>query len=149
MKTSYALRHQLINSLIAQRNGKNADGAIGLWEQMADQITSIVGAGGFNSLYARSVFLARSNFPWLASGALPPQSGERFAGLKTSLEKQTPAQAGEANILLLITFTDILSSIIGEELTISILRSAWNTDAADEAGDERLLAGHTKEFKNE
>jgi hypothetical protein len=134
METSDVLRHQLIKSLMAQRNEKFADAAIDLWEQMATQIISIIGEGGFNSLYARSVFLARSTFPWLAVGALPPQADQRFAGLKTSLETQTPAQAGEANNLLLITFTDILSSIIGEDLTTSILRSAW--------GSEELSSSH-------
>ena len=47
------------------------------------------------------------------------------------LERQTPAQASEANRLLLITFTDILASLIGEQLTTSILRLAWANDASD------------------
>jgi hypothetical protein len=126
---------------MAQHTEKVADGATNLWEQMATEIISIVGEGGFNSLYARSIFLTRSTFPWLAAGALPPQAGQRFAGLKMSFEGHTPAQASEANRLLLITFTDILSSLIGEELTTSILRSAW--------GSEELLSGHPKELKNE
>jgi len=32
----------------------------------------------------------------------------------------------------LITFTDILASLIGEALTTSILRSAWGNDAPDQ-----------------
>jgi len=132
---------------------KAADAAINLWEQMATEIISIVGEGGFNSLYARSVFLTRSTFPWLAAGALPPQVDHRFAGLKMSLEGQTPAQASEANRLLLITFTDILAALIGEQLTTSILRLAWGSeellprhpnDASDRVGDEKLSSGHQK-----
>jgi hypothetical protein len=158
METRDLLRHQIINSLTAQHTEKVADAAINLWEQMATQIIAIVGEGGFNSLYARSVFLTRSTFPWLAVGALPPQADQPFAGLKTSLEGHTPAQAGEANRLLLITFTDILASLIGEQLTTSILRLAWGSegllawhpnDASDRAGDEKLLPAHPKEFKNE
>lgn len=140
METSDVLRHQIINSLVAQHTEKVADAAIDLWEQMATQIISIVGEGGFNSLYVRSVFLTRSTFPWLATGPLPPQADQRFAGLKMSIEGRTPAQASEANSLLLITFTDILVSLIGEQLTTSILRSAWGDDASHRAG---------KEFKNE
>jgi len=141
METSDLPRHQIINSLMAQHTEKVADASINLWEQMATQIIAIVGEGGFNSLYARSVFLTRSTYPWIATGALPPQADQRFSGLKMSLEEQTPEQASEANRLLLITFTDILASLIGEELTTSILRSAW--------GSEKLLPGHPKEFKNE
>lgn len=140
MATSDVLRYQIINSLVAQHTEKVADAAIDLWAQMATQIISIIGEGGFNSLYGRSVFLTRSTFPWLAAGLLPPQADQRFAGLKMSLEGRTPAQASEANSLLLITFTDILASLIGEQLTTSILRSAWGDDASELAGGE---------FKNE
>lgn len=141
METKELLRHQIINSLMAQHTEKVADAAINLWEQMATQIISIVGEGGFNSIYARSVFLTRSTFPWIADDALPPQTDQRFAGLKMSLEGQTPAQAREASSLLLITFTDIQASLIGEELTTRILRSAWDS--------KELLAGHPKELKND
>ncbi len=129
----------MINGVMAEH--PEVDAAINLWEQMATQIIAIVGEGGFNSLYARSVFLTRSTFPWLAAGALPPQADQLFAGLKTSLEGQTQAQAVKASSLLLITFTDILASLIGEQLTTSILRLAW--------GSEKLLPGYPKEFKNE
>jgi hypothetical protein len=141
MKTSDVLRHQIIKSLTARHAEKAADAAIDLWEPMATRIISIVGEGGFNSLYVRSVFLTRSKFPWLAAGPLPPQADQSFAGLKVSLEGQPPAQAGAANCLLLITFTDILASLIGEQLTTSILRQAWEF--------EEPQAGHPKEFKNE
>jgi hypothetical protein len=71
---------------------------------------------------------------------LSPQIDQRFAELKVRLAEQTPAQASAASRLLLITFTDILASLIGEQLTTSILRSAWGDDASDKAG---------KELKNE
>jgi len=45
-------------------------------------------------------------------------------------------QASAANSLLLIKFTDILASLIGEGLTTSILRSAWGNDAPNRAGKE-------------
>ena len=141
METSDLLRHQLIKSLMAQPTEKAAnDAAIDLWELMATQIISTVGVGGFTSLYARSVYLAQSTFPWLRDGSLTPETGSRFTELKTSLDEQTPVIAREANCLLLITFTDILASLIGEHLTASILRSAWGDDASDRTD---------KEFKNE
>ena len=105
------------------------DAAIVLWEQMAEQIIAIIGVGGFNSLYARNLFLFQSNFPWLAASALSLQADQRFAELKRSLEGQAPSVAIEANNRLLSTFTDILATLIGEELTSSILRSAWGDDA--------------------
>jgi len=141
METRDQQRHELIESLMAQHTEKVADASINLWESMATQIISIVGEGGFNSLYARSVFLTQSTFPWLAASLLSPQTDHPFAELKMSLEGQSPAQASEANSLLMITFTDILASLIGEQLTTSILRLAW--------GSEELLPGHPKELINE
>ncbi|MDO9049550.1 MAG: hypothetical protein Q7U66_17670 [Methylobacter sp.] len=140
METSELLRHRIIKNLVAQHPEKAADAAINLWEQMATQIISIVGEGGFNALYARSVFLTQSTFYWLAVSSLSAQADYRFAELKMSFEGQTPVQVGEANSLLLINFTDILASLIGEQLTTSILHSAWGFDASNRAG---------KEFKNE
>ena len=134
------LRNQIIKSLMAQHTEQVADAAITLWEQMATQIISIVGEGGFNSLYARSLFLSQSTFPWLAAGSLPPQTDHRFAELKMCLEEQPPEIAREANILLLVTFTNIVATLIGKQLTASILRSAWGIDASDSAD---------KELKNE
>lgn len=121
---------------MAQHTEKIADAAILLWEQMATQIISIVGESGFNSLYARSVFITRSTYPWLAADSLTPQTEHRFAGLKTSLEGQTPAQASDANRLLLLNFTDILVALIGERLTTRILCLAWGIDASDRADEE-------------
>ncbi len=140
METSDALRLQIIGRLLARRTEKAVDTAISLWELLAIQIISIVCEGGFDSLYARSVFLTQQAFPWLTVNAPSPQTDHRFAALKTSFDGQTSAQVSEANSLLLITFTGILASLIGEQLTVSILRSAWGNDASDTA---------SKEFENE
>ena len=122
--TSDLLRQQIVKRRMAQPTEEVADAAIDLWEQMATQIIFIVGEGGFNSIYAHSIFLIQSTFPWLAADSLSPQTDHRFAELKISLEGQTPEQTNAGNSLLLITFTGILASLIGEQLTSLILRSA-------------------------
>src|SRR6187455_1340442 len=104
MTTNDLLRHQIIKDLLAQPTEKIADAAIHAWERMATQIISIVGEDGFNSLYARSIFLSQSKFPWLAASLVAAQPDHRFAGLKTSLNGQEPVQASEANTLLLMIF---------------------------------------------
>ncbi|HUX30467.1 MAG TPA: hypothetical protein VMV78_07540 [Thiobacillus sp.] len=140
METRDLPRHQLIERLMAQHPEKLADAAIDLWERMAAQIISIMGEDGFNSLYARSVFLAQPTFPWLTTSSLPQQTDQRFTELKKGLEGQTPSQAREANSLLLLTFTGILAALIGEPLTTRILGSAWGDDASTSI---------SKEFKHE
>jgi len=123
------LRHQIIESLTAPHTEKTAEAAIVLWEQMATQIIAIIGAGGFNSLYTRSLFLTQSGFPWLTGCELSLPVDQRFTALKKCLKEQSPADAIKANNQLLCTFTDILVALIGEDLTSSILRSAWGDHA--------------------
>ena len=135
-ETSDLLPHQIIASLMVQHTERVADAATTLWEKLATEIISIVGEGGFDALYARSLFLTQSTFPWIAVCSLPLQTDSRFAALAMSLSDQTPEQAGAANSLLLITFTDIVASLIGETLTTGILRSAWGNVAADKNGKE-------------
>lgn len=140
METNSLLRHNIIKDRIARNPEKFVDVAIKFWEQMAIEITSIIGESGFNSLYSRSIFLTQSTFPWVSASSKSPLIDQRFAELKKDLEGQAPAQASEANYLLLITFTDILASLIGEQLTTTILSSAWGNNASGKT---------SKEFKNE
>ncbi|SDA20272.1 hypothetical protein SAMN05216315_11332 [Nitrosospira sp. Nsp18] len=140
METRDLPRHQLIKSLMAKQTEKVADAIIILWAQLATQIISIVGEDGFNALYVRSIFLSRSTFPELPAITLSPQKNHRFAELKISFEGQSPVQVREANSLLLITLTDILASLIGEQLINRILHLAWAAEIPNETG---------KEFKNE
>ncbi len=138
METSELLRHQMIERLAAQHTGSVADAAVSLWARMASQLISIVGEGGFNSLYLRSVFLAQASYAWLKSEPASANPEQNFALLKSSLEDQTAAQAQAANILLLKLFTDILASLIGELLTHSILDAAWNGDHRDHDAKELI-----------
>lgn len=132
MESAALLRQQIIARLLAQQPEHIADAAMDLWEKLADEIISIVGEAGFDSLYERSAHLAQSTFPWLPPGSSPsqPPQRHRFAELGMRLADQTPADARAANSLLLTSFTDILASLIGEQLTSSILRSAWGNLAS-------------------
>ena len=104
MESPPLLRQQIINSLMAQQPENIADAAMNQWEKLAAEIISIVGEAGFNSLYERSVHLAQSTFPWLPACSSPPQTSYLFAEFRMRLAEQTPAQAREANSLLLTTF---------------------------------------------
>lgn len=128
MATSDIQRHQIIRQAIARSTGGIADVAVKLWQSMASELISIIGQGGFNALYARSLHLASSQFPWLVPGT-PANSGNLdFMTLKTSLDSQNAADAYQANLAFLIIFTDTLASLIGEPLTTRILNSAWGGD---------------------
>jgi hypothetical protein len=117
----------MIESIIRQQSETIAVDPIDSWEQMATEIISIVGEGGFASLYTRSLLLSKDSFPWLESGINTSQNPAYFHALKETYAVQQPEQVKAANRLLLTTFTGILQSLIGEQLTLSILRSAWKS----------------------
>jgi hypothetical protein len=117
----------MIESIIRQQSEMIAVDPIDSWEQMATEIISIVGEGGFASLYTRSLLLSKDSFPWLESGINTSQNPAYFHALKETYAVQQPEQVKAANRLLLTTFTGILQSLIGEQLTLSILRSAWKS----------------------
>jgi hypothetical protein len=129
MKTDKLISLHLIEDIIRQHTDQVAVDPVILWEKLAVNIISIIGEGGFGSLYARSLFLTKATFPWLESGIYTPQTSAPFLWLKACYAGQTPEHAKEANFLFLVTFTDVLSSLIGEQLTLSILRSAWSFHA--------------------
>lgn len=119
-----------------QRPEAVPDVTISLWENLASELIAIIGDGGFQSLYARSIHLTRATFPWLTPVHPAQGSNSQLAGLKKDLEGQDVAQAGEASITLLITFINILAVLIGELLTASILHAAWDDSALDTAVEE-------------
>ena len=135
METSELQRRQLIEHLLTQQPDINAGQAVSLWQPMAAQIVAIVGEGGFNSLFSRCVFLSQSTFPWLATCVLTAQGKQRFVQLQSCFEAQTTAQIRAANGHMLITFTNILASLIGDQLTTRILRSAWLDALSDSANN--------------
>jgi len=127
---------------MAKNMADSGDTAVRLWKQLASQLISIIGEGGFHALYARSLFLVSKEFPLLASGEVRRPANLQFTDLKAGLERQGAADAGKASGALLVTFTDVLASLIGDTLTTDILISAWGGNASD-----RDIAG--KEFPNE
>lgn len=122
-------RHRSIERLVMARPGVSvADASVGLWLRLAAGLVLLIGDGGFLPLYRRSVQLSAASFPWLqpVSGeALLASDDTRFAGLKRSFDAQDADQASQASAFLLNTFIDMLARLIGETLTIGILRSAW------------------------
>ena len=121
-------RHQMIERNVMRSPETIRANAIVLWERLAVELSAIIGQSGFDTLYARSVHVARAHHPWLAEGADP-----RFDQLRAGLEAQQPSAVGAASVALLIIFTDTLIQLIGAPLTTAILRSAWGRDIADHA----------------
>ncbi|SMH64231.1 conserved protein of unknown function [Acidithiobacillus ferrivorans] len=120
------INHREINKYMEQYpDEKVVEVAMQLWVKMSVEIVTIIGLDGFNALYQRSVILAEAKSPWQESDTKEMQSYDIITLLKHADGTQTPTQIRSINCLLLTTFSDILSSLIGDQLTSRILEVAW------------------------
>ena len=128
-------RHRSIQRLVMpQPRISVADVSVGLWLRLSAELVLLIGDGGFSPLYRRSVQLSAASFPWLLplNEEVSLASGDtRFAGLKRSIDGQDAGEASQASAFLLNTFIDMLARLIGETLTVGILRSAWANTPLD------------------
>ena len=113
-----------------------AEAASRTWHEIALRLTPIIGERGFRVLYARSVHLAQSTFPWLIPPAESDQMGSYFTSLCESLERQQPAIAADAQRALLLTFTESLNALIGGALTTRLLPCVPNDDDVHKPAQE-------------
>jgi hypothetical protein len=138
MSSSDLFRYELIKNYVALYAEKDTDGLVALWDRMAVEIVALVGEGGFHSLYERSISLTQPTFSWLVVGPTLSQVDRRFAELRLRFKEQSVTQASAANNQLLITFTDLLASLIGEQITVVILHTAIGIGKTDTHGIEEL-----------
>ena len=128
MATNDTLQRLIAARLAPVPSEEVVERAVRLWGSLGSELIPIIGEAGFAIIYARSLHLNQSAFPWLPVGPVPNPVGPLFTSLATSLNERTPAETLEACQALFLTFTDMLAVLIGESITTSILRAAWGDD---------------------
>ena len=124
-------RQEIISRIAVRDPQELADLASRWWCAIAEELTPLIGVDGFFVMYQRSISLTRVRYPWIAS-----QKGDlTFASLKLSLATRDPDDALEASVELLVQFTNILDTLVGEVITSGIISAAWRRDAP-ESGKE-------------
>ena len=104
-----------------------ADTAVAIWLRIDAALSPIIGHGGVAALYERSLYLTRTDHPWLlAAHQRAPAAGQFGEALRVALAQQTRADAGVGIGALLQTFLDLLIGLIGSELTERLLQSVWH-----------------------
>jgi hypothetical protein len=133
---------QAIQRVLTREAGTDADAkalaaAAGrVYDTLAGQLALLIGDGGVRALTARSLHLVQRDFSWLAEAQVPGPSEGPFAQLGFCLERQEPAVATEAAAAALATLGGLLETLIGEALTMRVLRAAWPSAFPDETPQE-------------
>lgn len=134
--TNSELSQEAIRKTLAHHAGSVPDASavaeatISIWHQIVIRLAPVIGAHGVDVLFRRSLYLASAAFPWLATADDPGDSAALFANIKTRLEGRETNVAMEASYTLLVTFTELLTSLIGESLTERLLGPVWVAPAA-------------------
>jgi hypothetical protein len=135
------MRIKLIQRTLAQVTGGSpnsstvAKGTLNTWDRVAGCLSPVIGARGVDALFNRSLLLTSTDFPWLSAGG-PKDGADPLANIRMCLEARDPTSAAAASLALLVSFTNLLESLIGEPLTERILGPVWvpiSTASGEEA----------------
>lgn len=129
MKTGNDRRKELIRRQMTPI--QNGEITASLWscQTFANHLVSIVGEKGFLVLYVRSLHQLQASYPLLPHADTEPSFSSWFSDLEIALSGQETNKANDAIFQLLMTLTNILASLIGEDLTVDICRTAWSDTA--------------------
>ena len=133
----------VFRSILARDAGTDAEAADvagAAWracERLARHLTPLIGESGFATVYARSLDLAQRQFPQLESVRAAEPSEGAFDPLHRFLAHQPPAAATEVAVALFSTITELLTSLIGQHLTLGVLAESWPGHFAEGAERNR------------
>ncbi len=108
-----------------------AEATLSTWHQVAVRLGPVIGSRGVEALFNRSLHITSKSYPWLAVD----ESGENFAfqfpDLRARIALREPVDAEEASHTLLVNFTELLATLIGESLTMRLLEPVWVAPAPE------------------
>ena len=133
--TDSELCREAIRRTLLQRAGDApdanavAEATILTWHEVATRIVPVIGVGGSDVLFNRSLHLTCMAFPWLTIVGDHRDSTALLANLKERLAGRETAAATEASYTLLVTFSEMLTTLIGESLTVRLLGPVWGSSS--------------------
>jgi hypothetical protein len=105
--------------------GMVAEATLNIWHQMATLLVPIIGTRGVEVLFNRSLQLTSRSFPRLVIIGDNGDNAVLLATLKENLAVSATNDAMEAGHALLVTYTELLSTLIGDSLTKRLLSPVW------------------------
>jgi hypothetical protein len=127
---SHLLR-ETIRTALEQRAGSlpdanaTSEATAATWRLVEAQLVPVIGARGLDVLFRRALHQTTAAFPWLAACVDRGGSAGPLPSLMACLASRHTAAAAEAAYALLLTFTELLATLIGESLTERLLAPVW------------------------
>ena len=125
-QTCEAIRSALLKRTGAAPDARTiAEATLSTWHQVSVRLTPVIGVRGVEALFSRSLYLTALTFPWLVLAGEQEDNTVLLAIFRARLESQEPAVVTEASYVLLVTFTELLETLIGESLTDRLVGPVW------------------------
>ncbi|MEJ0037971.1 MAG: hypothetical protein WDO68_18160 [Gammaproteobacteria bacterium] len=102
-----------------------AAAAADTWPRVTARLAPVIGARGVEVLFRRALHLTSTAFPWLQLAADHEGGVATLESVTTRLAGQEASSAALASCALLVTFTELLVTLIGESLTERLLGPVW------------------------
>ena len=99
-----------------------ADRIVSAWVGIDSVMRQILGKGGFNALFFRSIEVTGLSYPWLVAHSHDGQSVVNFTDLRAMLLRQDAILFATASDALLLYFFNMVVDLIGLSLTERLLR---------------------------
>jgi hypothetical protein len=129
--TTRELWRETIRNTLAQRAGDApdaisvAEASTNAWRQVIARLTPVIGARGVDVIFRRSLYLASKAFPWLAFGEEHEGNAVLLTSLKAGLASGDTDSAIETSCTLAVIFIEVLTTLLGESLTVRLVRPVW------------------------
>lgn len=129
------LRQRLIRVITRRAGSSTGASAVAAAARLAhDDLTAVfaplISSAGVAALWGRAFDLAQREYP-AARKADDGRTDEPFAEMTAWLETQLPSAATDAAAAMFATFTELLTTLIGEPLTMRYLEKAWPDGFSD------------------
>ncbi len=127
---------------LARRITHGADAAqiaaaiVSTWKQIDVALTPVLGQQGVAALYKRSLYLTSPVYPWLSGTHEGVVNAMDLSTLESVFAQQSSAAAAAGGNVLLQTFYEVLTSLVGPSLTERLLRSVWEKSSSGSSAQD-------------
>jgi hypothetical protein len=104
-------------------SGKKSTASFPVCEKLRPPLAALVGSTGFSALLSRALALASPEVPRLR--AVHVKADGSLEGLAELEAQVDPEQISEGRVALLAQLLGLLHALIGEHLTMQLMREVW------------------------
>jgi hypothetical protein len=131
---------ELVQSLTARMMASGpvlVDEIAGSWLNIVRKFSPLIGATSVLVIFERTLTTNAAAFPWLPVIPFPAQPDTAVEHLRASMASVSDDAILTAHRVLLTTFIDLMTTLIGARLTVQFLHAAFPAPDADSNTEEK------------